>query len=610
MFDIQEELKKLPDSPGVYLMKNVEGLIIYIGKAISLKNRVRQYFQSSVNHSPKVIVMVSKILSFDIIVTDSELEALILECNLIKKHKPYYNVLLKDDKHYPYIKVTINEPYPRIIFTRKIEKDSSKYFGPYSSAFAVRNTLDLLKKLFSIRTCTKKVFDGKHGRPCLNFHIGQCLGPCKGDVSEEIYKNEVRKVIDFLNGSYGEILEELTAKMLTASESMQFEKAKEYRDTIFSIKQIWERQKVFSTAQEDQDVISFATNNIQSCIQMFFIRSGRLVGKENFFLGNTDSPAEAVSAFIKQYYNEGVFIPPTIMVQELPEDSNVLQMYLSNIRGSKVTIKCPVRGQKHQLMEMAEKNVYLVLEQHKRQVDSERDWIDGSLEKLAAVSELGNLPMKIEAYDVSNTGGTEIVASMVVFENGRKSPSKYKRFKMKAVESQNDYQSLQEVLFRRLRHGLREIEEGIEKKNLSSFPDIIFVDGGIGHVNSALEVMNEIGIKIPILGMVKDDKHKTRGIVFNGKVADIKDDINLLRFVTMIQDEAHRFAIQFNRNLREKRHKSSEIDNIQGIGEAKRRLLFKHFKSIAAIKSAELKELYDLKGLGKPAAEAVYKYYH
>ncbi|MCX7708226.1 MAG: excinuclease ABC subunit UvrC [Clostridia bacterium] len=614
MFDIQEELKKLPDKPGVYIMKDEQGKIIYIGKAVVLKNRVRQYFQSSANHTPKVKAMVAKIKEFEYIVTDSELEALILECNMIKKHKPKFNILLKDDKHYPYIKVTMKEEYPRIIMTRKIEKDGAKYFGPYSNAFAVKETIDLLKKLFPIKTCNK-VFPRDIGkeRPCLNYYIYQCLGPCQGDINKEEYRMLMKDICSFLDGKQEEIIKRLEEKMIRASEEMEFEKAASIRDKINSLKHIAEKQKVLSTAMEDQDVIAFAKDETDSCIQVFFVRGGKLIGREHFIIedtGETDNK-ELMSSFIKQFYSAAAFVPSRIILQEDIDEINIIEQWLSSKRSAKVYIKVPRKGEKLQMVDMVSRNALIALEQFKSKMKRDHSAVKEGLQAVKEFAGFEDIPDRIEAYDISNTGSSEMVASMVVFEKGLPKNKDYRRFKIKSIERQNDYASMQEVLFRRFKHYEKEQLEGEESEaKFSQLPDLILVDGGLGHVNAVKEVLNEINIRIPVLGMVKDDNHRTRGLVWEQGEFDLHKNIHALRLVTAIQDEAHRFAVEYNRKLREKRYSGSVIDEIEGIGPKRKKALIKHFGSINKIKAAEIDDLMGVEGISRQVAEKIYDHFH
>lgn len=616
MFDIQEELKKLPEKPGVYIMKDKNGEIIYIGKAVVLKNRVRQYFQSLAKQAPKVQAMVPQIKEFEFIVTDTELEALILECNLIKKHRPKFNILLKDDKSYPYIKVTMNEGYPRILITRKIEKDGAKYFGPYTSGFAVKETIDFIKKLFPIKTCSKVLpRDAGKDRPCLNYYIYQCMGPCQGNVSNEEYRALMTDICNFLGGKQEEIIKRLEDEMKEASESLEFEKAARIRDKIASLKHIAQKQKIVSTAMEDQDIIAFAKGDADSCIQVFFIRGGKLIGREHFiFEGAADvSDSELMTAFIKQFYSSAAYVPNQIILQEDIDEISIIETWLSSKRSSKVYIKVPRKGEKLRLVEMVSRNALIALTQFKERMKKESALAKEGLEKLKFLLDLENLPQRIEAYDISNTGSSEIVASMVVFEKGFPQKSEYRRFKIKSTNIQNDYQSMQEVIYRRFKRAEKEALDKDGSNNKSTrfleLPDLILVDGGLGHVNAVLGTLEGFDVNVPVYGMVKDDNHRTRGLVSIKEEFDLSKDITLLRFVTSIQDEAHRFALEYNKKLRAKRYKGSVLDDIEGVGPKRKKALIKHFGSVKNIKTAEVGELAAVEGISRELAQKVYDHF-
>ncbi|HHW00566.1 MAG TPA: excinuclease ABC subunit UvrC [Clostridiaceae bacterium] len=620
MFDIQEELRKMPDKPGVYLMKDKKGKVIYVGKAVVLKNRVRQYFQSLSGQSSKVRAMVPLIEEFEYIVTDSELEALILECNLIKKYRPKFNVLLKDDKTYPYIKVTMNEEYPRVIMTRRIQKDGGKYFGPYTNVGAVKETIKILKKLFPMKTCNKVLpRDIGKERPCLNYYIYQCLGPCQGNVDKEEYRMVMKDICSFLAGRQDRIIKRLEEQMKAASENMEFEKAARIRDKINSIKHISEKQKVLSTSDVDQDAIAFAKDETDACIQVFFIRGGKLIGREHFiFEGMGDvEDSELIASFMKQFYSTAEFVPHEILIQTEIDEVELLQKWLSEKRGAKVNIRVPRKGDKYQLIEMVSENAQVALEQFKRRIKAEAETTGESLKELTEILGLEEVPRRIEAYDISNTGSSEMVASMVVFEDGIPNNKEYRRFRIKSQEGQNDYGSMQEVIYRRFRRAEKEkslqTESGIieMEKGFSKLPDVIFVDGGLGHLNAANEVLKDLGIyNIPVFGMVKDSKHRTRGLVTPDGEIELSENISVLRLVTSIQNEAHRFAIEYNKKLRKDRYKSSELDNIEGVGEKRRKALLKHFGSISRIKAAEVDELAAVEGISKSTAQKIYDYFH
>ncbi|SKA98475.1 Excinuclease ABC subunit C [Caloramator quimbayensis] len=617
MFDLDEALKNLPDKPGVYIMKNSDGEIIYIGKAVSLKNRVRQYFQNSKNHSPKVYAMVSHIEEFEYILTDTEIEALILECNLIKKHKPRYNILLKDDKHYPYIKVTVNEEYPRIFMTRKIEKDGAKYFGPYTDTYAVRETLQIIKKLYPIRSCKKTLYYGeKNGRPCLNYHIKRCLAPCTGTVNAKEYENMINNILLFLSGKHDKLIEELTEKMNEASENLQFERAAELRDKINSIKTIQEKQKIITSSNDDEDVIAYAENEDKICIEVFFIRGGKLLGREDFYFDDIDDDERLLSQFIMQFYSEREYIPKNILLQRNISELGIIESYLTQKRGSRVYIKVPERGVKSGIIELARKNAVAALEQLKYKILREKNMTEYSLEELSEILELDNIPNRIEAYDISNIQGTDSVGCMVVFEGGKPKNSDYRRFKIKTVEGPDDYRSMEEILIRRFKRGLEEIRElenlgkNISEGKFSNFPDLIMMDGGLGQVSVAEKVLEEFNLDIPVCGMVKDEKHKTKGIVFRGSEISLYKDSNSFKLITRIQDEVHRFAISYHRSLRTKNTITSILDEIPEIGKKRRLALIKHFENVEAIKKASIEELRKIEGMNEKAAIAVYEYFN
>lgn len=618
MFNLEEQLKALPDKPGVYIMKDKSGEIIYIGKAISLKNRVRQYFQNSKGHSPKVRAMVENIEEFEYILTDSELEALILECNLIKKHAPKYNILLKDDKHYPYIKVTMNEEYPRVVMTRRIEKDKAKYFGPYSGAYAVRETIDIINKLFPVRTCSKVFGQNSKNRPCLNYYIGRCIAPCQGDVNKEDYRNMMKDICLFLSGRQDELVEELGKKMSHAAENMEYEKAAELRDKIAAVRQIQEKQKVLSSAMEDEDVIAFAQSEDKTCIQIFFIRGGKLIGREHFMLTDTlDTPShEILTEFVKQFYSGTVFIPKEIILQEDIDEINIIESWLEGKRGSKVHIKVPKMGEKKGLLDMVVENAEIVLKNFSEKLIKEKQMSEGAVEELSDILGLDTIPHRIEAFDISNIQGVDPVGSMVVFIDGKSKNSEYRRFKIKTVIGANDYASMQEVIERRFRHGLLELEE-LKNRNIpgkdskfSNMPDLVLIDGGEGQVNSALEVLNGLNIDIPVGGMVKDNRHRTRGIVYQSREIEMREDSEAFKLVTRIQDEVHRFAISYHRSLRGKGMVKSILDEIPGVGEIRKKALMKHFGSIEAIKEADVDNLKSASGMDSRSAQAVFDFFH
>lgn len=614
MFDIQEELKKLPQKPGVYLMKDENGQIIYVGKAVNLKNRVRQYFQSSRNQTAKTRSMVPNISEFEYIVTDSEMEALLLECNLIKKHHPYYNILLKDDKSYPYIKVTVQELFPRIFITRRMEKDKAKYYGPFTDVLAAKETVETLHKLFPIRKC-KKVFPRDIGkeRPCLNHHIGQCIAPCSGKVTSEEYQTYIKDAMDFLEGKHHAIMKKMEQEMLTAAENMEFEKAASLRDKISAIKSVAEKQKISNTGLGDADVIGFVRAFEECLVQVFFIRGGKMTGRENFTLTAfvEQSRAEILTAFVKQFYSGTAYIPKEIILQEalVAEESDLITDYLSEKRGNRVTLTVPIKGEKHKLTELAHKNAMLIFEQFGEKLKREEQRTKGAMEELRQALSLPNELKRVEAYDISNTQGFESVGSMVVFEDGRSKSSDYRKFKIKTVVGANDYASMKEVITRRLSHAIKEKGEG-KTTGFTRLPDLILMDGGKTQVHAAEEVLLAFGMEIPVCGMVKDDRHRTRGLLFHGQEIRIPLTSEGFKLVTRIQDEVHRFAITYHRKLRDERNLHSVLDEIKGIGEVRRKALLRHFGSIEGIATAEVAELLEVEEMTIPAAEQVYLFFH
>lgn len=611
-FDIQEELKKLPGKPGVYIMHDEKDNIIYVGKAISLKNRVRQYFQSSRNKGVKIEQMVTHIRRFEYIVTDSELEALVLECNLIKEHRPKYNTMLMDDKAYPFIKVTTNEPFPRVMLARKMLKDKARYFGPYTSAQAVRDTIDLLHKLYHIRSCNRSLpKDIRKERPCLNYHIKQCDAPCQGYISKEEYAKAVQEVIRFLNGNFDVILKELQEKMDAASEALEFEKAIEYRELLNSVKKVAQKQKITDSSGEDRDVLAVASEEEDAVVQVFFIRGGRLIGRDHFYLRiSKDEPhSEVLDSFIKQYYAGTPFIPGELMLPEELEDMHLLEEWLGTKRGGKVSIRVPKKGTKEKLVELAANNASLVLNKDKERLKREEGRTIGAVREIAKMLDLDGVS-RMEAYDISNTNGFESVGSMVVYERGKPKRNDYRKFKIKGIQGADDYGSMREVLTRRFTHGLREREESKELGGFTSFPDLILMDGGKGQVNVALEVLDELRLNIPVCGMVKDDFHRTRGLYYHNEEIAIDKSSEAFRLITRIQDEAHRFAIEYHRQLRSKGQVHSILDDIDGIGPARRKALMRHYLSLDAIKAATVEELSAVPSMNEKSAEAVYKFFH
>lgn len=618
MFDFQHQLKILPDKPGVYIMKNSLGEVIYVGKAKILKNRVRQYFQNSKNHSEKVRAMVKNIAEFEYIVTDSEMEALILECNLIKKYSPRYNIALKDDKFYPFIKITTNEDFPRVYVTRNFAKDGNKYFGPYTNGTAVYEVMGLIKKLFPLRTCKKAIVEGgEPTRACLNYHINLCKAPCAGYISKAEYWEMIDEIISILNGTDTSIIKKLKVEMEKAAEELEFEKAAKIRDRILAIELIREKQKMFTVKEGDEDFIDLYTDEKDGCAQVFFVREGKVTGREHFMIENiSDDPVkEVISSFIASFYGGTAQIPKTIYVPEEIEDQELIEKFLTEKRGSKVWIKVPKKGDKKNLLDMVRNNAKIMLDQFKEKMVEEKELNKSALTELADVLGLDSLPARIEAYDISNIQGVDSVGTMVVFENGKAKNSDYRRFKIKSVKGPNDYESMREILSRRFSHGLEEVNK-IKERNLEYskgkfciFPDLIMMDGGKGQVNIALEVLKDFGIEIPVCGLVKDDKHRTRGIIFNNEEILIRRGSGLMNLITRIQDEVHRYAITYHRSLRDKRTLHSILEDIPRIGEKRRRNLLMKFGSIDNIKKASMEELLDTPGIDRRAAESIKQYF-
>lgn len=612
MFDIEEELKKLPAKPGVYLMHDERDEIIYVGKAISLKNRVRQYFQASRNKGAKIEQMVTHIRRFEYIVTDSELEALVLECNLIKEHRPKYNTMLMDDKGYPFIKVTTSEAYPRIMLARTMQKDKAKYFGPYTSATAVKDTIDLIRKLYCIRSCNRNLpKDMGKERPCLNYHIKQCKAPCQGYISETEYRKSIDEAIRFLNGHYEGILGDLEKKMLEASENMEFEKAIEYRELLNSVKQIAQKQKITDSSGEDRDILAVAKDAEDAVVQVFFIRGGRLIGRDHFFLRNAseDSKSKILESFIKQFYAGTPFIPSELMLQEDIEERAILEQWLSKKKEHRVHIKVPKKGEKEKLVELARTNAALVLNTDKERLKREEGRTIGAVKEIENLLGISGI-VRMEAFDISNTSGFSSVGSMIVYEKGKPKRNDYRKFKIKSVQGPDDYASMAEVLTRRFRHGLEELENGEKIGSFTSFPDLILMDGGKGQVNVALEVLDKLGLDIPVCGMVKDDFHRTRGLYYNNVEIPIDRQSEGFKLITRVQDEAHRFAIEFHRKLRSQGQVHSILDEIKGIGPARRKALMKHYASIDEIKNASVEELKNLPSMNENSAKEVYTFFH
>ena len=610
-FNIQEELKKLPGKPGVYLMHDEKDAIIYVGKAISLKNRVRQYFQSSRNKGAKIEQMVTHISRFEYIVTDSELEALVLECNLIKEHRPKYNTMLMDDKTYPFIKVTVNEPFPRVMMARRMKKDKAKYFGPYTSAGAVKDTIELIRKLYHIRSCNRSLpKDIGKERPCLNYHIHQCYAPCQGYISREEYRKSIDEVVRFLNGNYDPILKELEEKMLDASENLEFEKAIEYRELLASVQKIAQKQKITDTAGDDRDIIAMASEGEDAVVQVFFIRGGRLIGRDHFYLkiAENDTKSEILSSFIKQFYAGTPYIPAELMLPEEIEDQEIIEEWLTTRREHKVRLRIPKKGTKEKLVELAQKNAQMVLKNDKERLKREEGRTIGAVKEIEKLLGLNNL-VRMEAYDISNTNGFASVGSMIVYERGKPKRNDYRKFHIKGVQGADDYASMREVLTRRFRHGLEEQKSGKELGSFNVFPDLIMMDGGKGQVNIALEVLDELHLSIPVCGMVKDDHHRTRGLYYQNIEIPIDHNSEGFRLITRVQDEAHRFAIEFHRKLRSQGQVHSILDDIPGIGPARRKALMRTFASLDEIKNAEVEDLKKIPSMDEKSAKNVYNFF-
>ena len=610
-FNIQEELKKLPGKPGVYLMHDEKDAIIYVGKAISLKNRVRQYFQSSRNKGAKIEQMVTHISRFEYIVTDSELEALVLECNLIKEHRPKYNTMLMDDKSYPFIKVTVNEPFPRVMLARQMKKDKAKYFGPYTSAGAVKDTIELIRKLYHIRSCNRSLpKDIGKERPCLNYHIHQCQAPCQGYISQEEYRKSIDEVVRFLNGHYDLVLKELEEKMMAASDSLEFEKAIEYRELLTSVQKVAQKQKITDTAGDDRDIIAMASEGEDAVVQVFFIRSGRLIGRDHFYLksAENDTEGEILSSFIKQFYAGTPYIPAELMLPEEIEDQDIIEEWLTARRERRVHLRIPKKGTKEKLVELAADNARMVLTKDKERIKREEGRTIGAVKELQNLLGLTGLH-RMEAYDISNTNGFASVGSMIVYERGKPKRNDYRKFHIKGVQGADDYASMREVLTRRFRHGLEEQKSGKELGSFNVFPDLIMMDGGKGQVNIALEVLDELHLSIPVCGMVKDDHHRTRGLYYQNIEIPIDRNSEGFRLITRVQDEAHRFAIEFHRKLRSQGQVHSILDDIPGIGPARRKALMRTFASLDEIKNAEVEDLKKIPSMDEKSAKNVYNFF-
>ena len=619
MFNVEEELKKLPRKPGVYIMRDDKDVILYVGKAINLHNRVRSYFRENIGRGPAIDQMVSLIARFEYIVTDSELEALVLENNLIKENSPKYNTLLKDDKTYPYIKVTVGEDYPRILFSRTMKKDKSRYFGPYTSAAAVKDTIELLNKLYQLRTCNRVLpRDIGIERPCLNYHIRQCLAPCQGYVSKEEYRQQVAGALEFLNGNYSPILKDLEEKMKKAAEAMEFEDAARYRDLLSSVRQVSQKQKITEGVGEDKDILALYQDETEAVVQVFFVRDGKLIGREHYYMTHVpenNKPA-ILQDFVKQFYAGTPFIPRELMLQYEIEDAELIEKWLSERKGSRVYLKVPKIGSKEKLVELAAQNAKLVLSQDREKLKREEGRTIGAVKE---ISDLLQLPLtgtaRMEAYDISNINGFENVGSMVVYEKGKPKRSDYRKFKIKSVSGPDDYACMREVLTRRFRHGMEESRELEEQEmdqeygSFTKFPDLILMDGGRGQVNIALSVLEELGIDIPVCGMVKDDNHRTRGLYYHNIELPIDTHSEGFKLITRIQDEAHRFAIEYHRSLRSKTQVRSVLDDIPGVGPARRKALMRHFKSLEEIRQATVEELMEIPEMNERTAQEIVAFF-
>lgn len=619
MFNIEEEVKKIPQQPGVYLMHDATDAVIYVGKAIKLRNRVRSYFRKSNNHSNKIKRMVAGVVWFEYIVTDSELEALILENNLIKQHRPKYNTMLKDDKTYPYIKVTAGEAFPRVMITRTMKKGKSKYFGPYTSAYAAKETIDLLRKIYKVRTCNRVLpRDVGKERACLYYHIHQCDAPCQGYISQEAYEANIQMVLNFLGGQYEPVLTMLEKAMYEASEDMEYEKAAEYRDQLESVNTIAKKQKIVDTAMDDKDIIAFAKSDNEAVVQVFFIRNGKMIGREHFRLDNISELTDGaiMSTFVKQFYSGTPYVPKELMLQGELDEANIIQAWLSSKRGHKVHIKVPQKGEKSKLVELAAQNASITMQQFGDRMRKEEARTKGAMAEIQAMIGSEDPMNRVEAYDISNTQGFESVGSMVVFEGGSAKRSDYRKFRIKQVIGPNDYASMQEVLSRRFNHALKEQQEILEKNlapelgKFTRLPDLILMDGGKGQVSIAEQVLEEVGLDITVCGMVKDDQHRTRGLLYQGKELPLKRGSEGFKLVARIQDEAHRFAIDYHKKLRNKKQVQSILDDIKGIGPARRKALVLHFGSVKRIQEQDVEALMAVDGMNKASALSVYQFFH
>lgn len=618
MFNFEEELKKLPKEPGVYIMRDDKDVILYVGKAVNLHNRVRSYFRENIGRGPAIDKMVTLIARFEYIVTDSELEALVLENNLIKEYSPKYNTLLKDDKTYPYIKVTVGEDFPRILFSRTMKKDKSKYFGPYSSAAAVKDTIELLNKLYCLRTCNRTLpRDMGLERPCLNYHIKQCLAPCQGYVDKEHYREQVNQALDFLNGNYNTILKDLEGKMKAAAEALDFEAAAGFRDLYNSVRQVSQKQKITDSVGEDKDIIALYQDEAEAVVQVFFVRDGKLIGREHYYMTHvSDTNKSAIlEDFVKQFYAGTPFIPRELMLQYEIEDGELIEKWLSQRKGSRVYLRVPKIGSKEKLVELAAQNAKHILEQDRERLKREEGRTIGAVKEIADILGLEHIE-RMEAFDISNINGFENVGSMIVFEKGKPKPSDYRKFRIRTVSGPDDYACMREVLTRRFTHGMEERAE-LEEKDMENeygsftrFPDLLMMDGGRGQVNIALSVLEELGICIPVCGMVKDDNHRTRGLYFNNVELPIDTHSEGFKLITRVQDEAHRFAIEYHRSLRSKAQVKSVLDDIPGVGPARRKALMRHFKSIEDMKQATVEELLEIPELNRNVAEEIFRFFH
>ena len=615
MFCFEEELKKLPKEPGVYIMRDDKDVILYVGKAVNLHNRVRSYFRENIGRGPAIDKMVSLIARFEYIVTDSELEALVLENNLIKEYSPKYNTLLKDDKTYPYIKVTVGEDYPRIMLSRNMKKDKSRYFGPYTNAAAVKDTIELLNKLYQLRTCNRNLpRDIGMDRPCLNYHIKQCQAPCQGYVSREEYRKKIDGALEFLSGNYNMILKELDTKMKAAAEVLDFEAAAGYRDLYNSVKQVSQKQKITDSVGEDKDIIALYQDENEAVVQVFFVRDGKLIGREHYYMTNVSEKKETLQEFVKQFYAGTPFIPRELMIQYEIEEGELIEKWLSDRKGARVYLKVPKIGSKEKLVELAAQNARHVLEQDRERLKREQGRTIGAVKEIADILGLEHIE-RMEAFDISNINGFENVGSMIVFEKGKPKPSDYRKFRIRSVSGPDDYACMREVLTRRFTHGMEEQEE-LKKKDMNQefgsftkFPDLLMMDGGRGQVNIALAVLEELHINIPVCGMVKDDNHHTRGLYFNNVELPINTRSEGFKLITRVQDEAHRFAIEYHRSLRSKSQVKSVLDDIPGVGPARRKALMRHFKSLEEVKQASVEELQQLPELNRRAAEEIYAFF-